>query len=76
MRAKAQSGQGYHGFVKNSKAKPGDLILFGNDHIGMVRSVSNGKINYVGGNQSDAVTQASVSVSDSVDVVRPKYKGF
>jgi len=76
VRRKAQSGQGYHGFVKNTKAKPGDLILWGDNHIAMVKSVSGGKINYVGGNQSNAVTNGSVSVNDSVDIVRPKYKGF
>lgn len=76
LRRKAQAGEGYHGFVKNSKAKPGDLILFGNDHVAMVKSVSNGKINYIGGNQSNAVTHGSVSVNGSEDIVRPKYKGF
>lgn len=76
VRAKAKAGQGYHGFVKNAKAKPGDLILWGDDHIAMVKSVSGGKINYVGGNQSNAVTRGSVSVNDSVEIVRPKYKGF
>jgi hypothetical protein len=74
VRAKAQSKQGYRGFVNPAKAKPGDLVLWGNDHIGMVRSVKNGKIQYVAGNESNGVNRGEVDVG-SVDVVRPKYRG-
>jgi hypothetical protein len=38
----------------------------------MVQSVSHGRINYVGGNQSDGVTEASVAVGHG-DIVRPRY---
>jgi len=66
-------GGGYHqGFIPAQKAKAGDLILFGNDHIGMVQRVKNGKVFYVGGNQSNGVTEASVPVGRG-DIVRPKY---
>lgn len=66
-----QGGGGYQkGFVKVADAKAGDLILFGNDHIGMVKSVKDGQVTYVGGNQSDNVTVATTS---SGDIVRPKY---
>jgi len=68
-----QGGGGYQrGFIRASQARPGDLILFGNDHIGMVDRVENGRIRYVGGNQSDGVTMASVPVGRG-DIVRPLY---
>jgi hypothetical protein len=67
-----QGGGGYQrGFI-SAAAKAGDLILFGNDHIGMVQSVSHGRIYYVGGNQSNGVTEASVPVGHG-DIVRPRY---
>jgi hypothetical protein len=68
-----RGGGGYQqGFISAAKAKAGDLILFGNDHIGMVQSVKGGQIHYVGGNQSDAVTEATVAVGNG-DIVRPRY---
>jgi hypothetical protein len=73
VRALAKAKQGYRGFVNPAQAKPGDLVLFGNDHIGMVQRVKGGKVFYVGGNQSDNVTQGEASVG-SVDVVRPAYR--
>lgn len=74
VRKQAEAGGGGYrkGFIDAAHAKAGDLILFGNDHIGMVRSVKNGKVNYVGGNQSDGVTEASVAVGGG-DIVRPLY---
>lgn len=73
VRAKAQAKQGYTGFVNPARAKAGDLILWGNDHIGMVRSVSNGKINFVAGNHSNGVRYGSVPIGNG-DIVRPAYK--
>ncbi len=68
-----QGGGGYQkGFISGSRAKAGDLILFGNDHIGMVKSVKNGKVTFVGGNQSNAVTERTVDVGAG-DIVRPLY---
>ena len=72
-RQATEGGGGYHrGFVPARQAKPGDLILFGNDHIGMVDRVEGGRVYYVGGNQSDGVTMASVPVGRG-DIVRPRY---
>jgi hypothetical protein len=73
VRAKARAKQGYTGFVNPAQAKPGDLVLFGNDHIAMVQRVAKGKIFYIGGNQSDNVTQGETSPG-AVDVVRPAYQ--
>lgn len=73
VRRKALAGQGYQrGLISPNAARPGDLILFDDDHIGMVDSVVDGKIRYVGGNQSDGVTMASVPIGRG-DIVRPLY---
>jgi hypothetical protein len=73
VRQKAQAGQGYvRGFIPGDQARPGDLILFGNAHIGMVRSVRGGRITYVGGNQSNRVSQGSAAARGAT-IVRPKY---
>jgi len=72
-RQATEGGGGYQrGFVNPGSAKAGDLILFGNDHIGMVQRVEGGKVFYVGGNQSNGVTEARVAVGGG-DIVRPKY---
>jgi hypothetical protein len=73
VREKARAKQGYRGFVNPAQAKPGDLVLWGNNHIAMVQRVAKGKIYYIGGNQSDNVTQGETSPG-SVDVVRPAYQ--
>lgn len=66
-------GLGYQkGFVDPKAAHEGDLILFGDDHIAMVQRVAKGKVYYVGGNQSNGVTESSVPVGRG-DIVRPKY---
>jgi hypothetical protein len=73
VRAKAAAGQGYHkGVFSGKQAQRGDLIMWGDNHIAMVESVTNGKINYIGGNQSNGVTKGSTSAG-SVDAVRPLY---
>ena len=73
VRAKAAAGQGYHkGVFNGSKAQRGDLIMWGDNHIAMVESVKDGKVNYIGGNQSNGVTRGSTSAG-SVDAVRPLY---
>jgi hypothetical protein len=72
VREKAAAKQGYRGFVNPAKAKAGDLILWGNDHIGMVESVKGGVIHYVAGNESDGVNKGTASPGE-VDVVRPAY---
>jgi hypothetical protein len=73
VRQKAMQGVGYErGYVPGGQARPGDLILFGNAHIGMVKSNKGGHITYVGGNQSDAVTEGQVP-AHGASIVRPKY---
>lgn len=68
-----QGGGGYQkGFVAAGSAKPGDMVLWGNDHIGMVQRVKGGKIFYVAGNESDTVAEG-VAAAGEVDIVRPKY---
>lgn len=76
VRAKAQAGgQGYvKGYIKPGQARPGDLVLFGNDHIAMVQKVKGGKIYYVGGNQSNNVTQGVTSAGSGASIVRPEYR--
>jgi hypothetical protein len=73
VRALADAGQGYrNGVFSGGKARRGDLIMWGNDHIALVTGVKDGKISYVGGNQSNGVTNGSVNAG-SVDAVRPLY---
>jgi hypothetical protein len=73
IREKAARGVGYQrGYVKPEQAQPGDLILFGNAHVGMVQRVAGGRIHYVGGNQSNGVNEASAPVRGA-SIVRPKY---
>jgi hypothetical protein len=73
VRRKALSGEGYvKGLVDPGKAKPGDLVLWGDRHIGMVQRVKGGKIYYVAGNESDTVAEGVASAGE-VDVVRPRY---
>lgn len=70
-RQTTQGGGGYEkGFVKTPR--PGDLILWGNNHIAMVESVKGNQVTYIGGNQSDNVTRRTTSIGDG-DYVRPKY---
>lgn len=75
VRAQAQAGSAaYHrGFVQPQKARAGDLILFGNDHIGMVESVGAKGITMIAGNDSDRVQRRTVAFG-SGDIVRPKYR--
>jgi hypothetical protein len=73
IRSKAQQGVGYErGFINPHQAQSGDLILFGNDHIAMVDHIAHGRVFYVGGNQSDAVSEHNVPLGTG-DIVRPKY---
>jgi hypothetical protein len=72
VRRKAQAGVGYRGFVNPRRAEQGDLILWGNDHIGIVTGRSGGRIRFIAGNHSDGVREDSVPIGDG-DIVRPKY---
>lgn len=73
VRAKVASGQGYQrGFVDPARAKQGDLVLWGDRHIGMVESARDGKLTIIAGNDSDRVQRRTISASE-VDIARPKY---
>jgi hypothetical protein len=75
VRKQAEQGSAAYqrGFVKPQQAQAGDLILFGNDHIGMVESVGKGGITMIAGNDSNKVQRRVVPLG-SGDIVRPKYK--
>lgn len=74
VRQQAQTGRGgyQHGFVNPRQARKGDLILFGNEHIGMVESVGRNGITMIAGNDANRVEQRTVPLG-SGDIVRPKY---
>lgn len=73
--AKASRGEGYQrGTVAIGKAKAGDLITFGTNHIGMVEKVGGGKVTFVAGNDGNGVQRRSVAVSQAgLQIVRPLY---
>ena len=76
----AEAGKPHGAFFKvgHSEAKPGDLIVFGGDHIAMVESNHNGVLTVVGGNQSypgtgGGVTRVTHPVSaTNYTIVRPR----
>jgi hypothetical protein len=72
VRAKAAAHQGYVGFVNHGKGRAGDLILFGNDHIGMIVGRTKGGYVMIAGNDGNAVSKRVVAVG-SGDIVRPAY---
>jgi hypothetical protein len=76
VRRQAQNGTDAYqrGFVDPKQARAGDLILFGNDHIGLVESVGSGGITMIAGNDSNKVQQRTVGFG-SGDIVRPRYRG-
>ena len=49
---------------------PGDVIFFTYDHVAIVESISGDIINYIGGNQSDAVSRGKIKIGSA------KIKGF
>jgi hypothetical protein len=75
VRSQAQAGSAAYqrGFISGKQAKAGDLILFGNDHIGMVESVGPNGITMIAGNDSNKVQRRTVAFG-SGDIVRPKYR--
>lgn len=75
VRKQAEQGSAAYqrGFVQPKQAQAGDLILFGNDHIGMVESVGKGGITMIAGNDSNKVQRRVVPLG-SGDIVRPKYR--
>lgn len=75
VRKQATTGSAAYqkGFVNPRNAKPGDLILFGNDHIGMVEKNTGSGLVMIAGNDSNRVNRRTVSYG-SGDIVRPKYR--
>ena len=58
------AAQNAHATVKTNKAKPGDIVLFGDHHIGIVKSNKNGIITTIEGNSSNQVKSNSYSSTD------------
>ncbi len=59
--------------ISRGQLKPGDIVVYGDRHVALY--IGDGQI--IGGNQSDAVTQAgidSVSSAAASTFVRPNYK--
>src|SRR5207247_2436266 len=56
----------------SSTPQPGDLILFGSRHIGIVDSVNtDGSLETIEGNSSDKVSRVHRAVGEWTDFVRP-----
>jgi hypothetical protein len=56
----------------NETPAPGDLMLFGDKHVGMVESVdSNGTIHTIEGNSGDMVSRREYAPGSATDFVRP-----
>ena len=54
-----------------STPQPGDLILFGSQHVGIVESVNaDGSLTTIEGNEGDAVTRRSRSAGEATGFVR------
>lgn len=75
VRRQAMQGSAAYekGFIPGKQARAGDLILFGNKHIGMVESVGPNGIVMIAGNDSNRVNRRTVAFG-SGDIVRPKYQ--
>lgn len=68
----------YKGFFKRkgkiySSPKPGDIAFYGNDHVGLVISVSGSSMVVVEGNTGNAVKKKTRPISDSGCFGRPSY---
>lgn len=74
VREQVQSGQG--GYQKGFKApKAGDLMLFGNAHIGLVESVNrDGTVNLIDGNNSTGKVARRKVEAGRGEFARPKYR--
>lgn len=75
VRKAAQVGTAAYqkGFVDPRKAKPGDLVLFGNDHIGMVEKNTGSGLVMIAGNDANRVNRRTIAYGNG-DIVRPKYR--
>jgi TP901 family phage tail tape measure protein len=68
---------GTHGFQKGLKKTPrtGDLVAFGNKHMGYVESVSGGKVHTIEGNTSAGKVIRRSHAIGVGDYLRPDYSG-
>jgi hypothetical protein len=74
VRRQAQEGGGGYQRGFRSSARPGDLLLFGNDHIAMVESVNrDGSYTTIEGNTGQGVVARRRRARGSGDIVRPRY---
>jgi CHAP domain len=69
------ASEGSHGYQRGSRATPlpGDLITFGNDHVGLVEKVSGNSINTIEGNTSAGKVARVTRLKGSGRIVRPDY---
>lgn len=75
VRRQAQEGGGGYQRGFRSTARPGDLILFGNRHIGMVESVNrDGSYTTIEGNTGAGTVARRRRARGSGDIVRPRYQ--
>jgi hypothetical protein len=59
-----------------SAPQPGDLMLFGDEHVGIVESVNpDGSLTTIEGNYNDAVSQVHRMPSEATGFVRPSAYG-
>lgn len=72
-----QGSHGYQrGLLPTSQARPGDLITFGNEHVGVVKSVGRGRIVTIEGNANGAGgVREVVRNSSEGRIARPRYGG-
>jgi hypothetical protein len=74
VRRQAMEGGG--GYLRGfqSRARAGDLVLFGNDHIGLVESVDrDGTLHTIEGNTGQGEVARRRRAAGSGDIVRPRY---
>lgn len=73
----AQEGShGYHrGLLSSDKAKPGDLLTFGNDHVGVVeKRLPDGRIRTIEGNTSTGGVRRVTRRPGEGMIARPRYR--
>ena len=71
----SEGSHGYsRGLLPSSKAQPGDLLTFGNDHVALVKEVRGGRIVTIEGNAdgSGGVVELSHRVGEGM-IARPHY---
>lgn len=66
---------GTHGYMRGYRGtpKPGDLMVFGNDHVALVEKVANDGIHTIEGNSSAGEVARLIRAPSSGKFVRPVY---